>query len=234
MRNLLWCILIILLTLCCSEDTDIDLNCIIEHTTTIVKLESTLLGETEYISVNLVWTWLLGKPDGDAIIIERSIGDSTSYAVLDTLWQITSPMYYVDHDTALHAHNIIYYRLGLLNNQYVNYFKNTTLTIPSSQHFYQPASDTLSDTLVISYAKLSEFSSCQIKIYKAVATEPESLLNLTNELFDTSMTYPDTTITIFLADSIFPDTSFYTIKISSLDVGQLITSIGFRAFFKKP
>jgi len=214
---------------------DMDMRCVFEHTTIVIKLESSSL-EIERVSVNLIWTWTSELPSGDGIIIERSIGDSSNFVPIDTLEQIETVMYYIDSVSILHVDSSVYYRLGILNNQEIDYFKTADISIPQSQHFYKPTSDTLGDTLQVIYAKLQNFSECSISIYRTYSTDPESLLTLVNPLFDSSITYPDTAIVVYMPDSIFPDTTFYTIKISSSKSAPLITdtSIGFRAFFKNP
>ena len=227
---------IFLLFLSCPLETNLDLSCLLEQTATTIKLESTLLGEDEEAFVSLVWTWLLERPSGGSIIIERSIADASNYQVIDTLTQIDSVMYYVDNDTILEPNIEYYYRLGFLKNSETDYFKTTSATIPASQHFYAPSSDTLGDTLELAFAALENFSGCSIMIFKGMALDPESLLSLADTLYQNSVNYPETTLTIPLPDSIFPDDEIYTIKISSSSALELITdtSIGFRAFFKKP
>ncbi len=229
-------IVVFLLYLSCPLETDLDLSCLLEQTATTIKLESTLLGEDEEAFVSLVWTWLLTRPSGGVIIIERSIADASNYQAIDTLTQIDSVMYYVDNDTVLESNTDYYYRLGFLKDAEINYFKTTSATIPESQHFYAPASDTLGDTLEIAFAALENFSGCSITIFKGMAIDPESLLSLPDTLYQNSIDYPETTLIIPLPDSIFPNLEIYTIKISSSMGLELITdtSIGFRAFFKKP
>lgn len=229
--------LIILIFLSCDTGIEINLDCVLKHTAEVLKLESDLLEEREDVLVNLSWTWTLGRPDGEGIIIQRSIGDSTHFATLDTLSPIADEMYYNDSDTILSANTLVYYRLGFLNDNSVDYFITTDVSIPASQHFYEPAEDTLGDdTLHITFAQLADFDACSISVYQAFTTEPESLVNLTNSLFDTALSYPDTNISIYMPDSTFPDTMLYTIKLSSSKILTLITdtSIGFRAFFKLP
>lgn len=227
--------LIILIFLSCDTGIEINLDCVLKHTTEVLKLESDLLGEREDVLVNLSWTWTLGRPDGEGIIVQRSIGDSNNFATIDTLSPIEDEMYYNDSDTILSANTIVYYRLGFLNDNDVDYFITTDISIPASQHFYEPTVDTLGgDTLHITFAQLADFDACSISVYQAFTTEPESLINLTNSLFDTALSYPDTNISIYMPDTTFPDTMLYTIKLSSSKILTLITdtSIGFRAFFK--
>jgi len=227
--------LIILIFLSCDTGIEINLDCVLKHTTEVLKLESDLLGEREDVLVNLSWTWTLGRPDGEGIIVQRSIGDSNNFATIDTLSPIEDEMYYNDSDTILSANTIVYYRLGFLNDNDVDYFITTDISIPASQHFYEPTEDTLGgDTLHITFAQLADFDACSISVYQAFTTEPESLINLTNSLFDTALSYPDTNISIYMPDTTFPDTMLYTIKLSSSKILTLITdtSIGFRAFFK--
>lgn len=227
--------LIILIFLSCDTGIEINLDCVLKHTTEVLKLESDLLGEREDVLVNLSWTWTLGRPDGEGIIVQRSIGDSNNFATIDTLSPIEDEMYYNDSDTILSANTIVYYRLGFLNDNDVDYFITTDISIPASQHFYEPTEDTLGgDTLHITFAQLADFDACSISVYQAFTTEPESLINLTNSLFDTALSYPDTNISIYMPNTTFPDTMLYTIKLSSSKILTLITdtSIGFRAFFK--
>ena len=226
---------LIFLAFLCLIGCEMDMRCVFEHTTMVVKLESSAL-EMEKATVNLVWTWTSELPSGDGIIIERSIGDSSNFIPIDTLFQIETVMYYMDSASVLQPNSAVYYRLGILSDQEIDYFKTADISIPQSQHFYKPTSDTLGDTLQIIYAKLQNFSDCSISIYRTYSTDPESLLALVNPLFDTSIAYPDTTLIVYMPDSIFSDTTFYTIKLSSSKSAPLITdtSIGFRAFFKNP
>ena len=94
------------------------------------------------------------------------------------------------------------------------------------------------------FAQLLGFNDCEVSVYNAFATDPESLMNLLNPVFIDTLTYPETTLVLPMPDSTFPDTSLYTIRLLSLNEvevsGGSLTSIastistGFRAFFKKP
>jgi len=225
-----------LLTLLISCDTgfEVNLDCVLKHTAEVVNVESSLLGAKDQVLVNLTWRWTFQKPEGDAVIVGRSIGDSLHFGTIDTIWTIDTVMFYNDVDTVLSPGSLVYYRLALLNGKAVDNFITTDVNIPSSQHFYQPSADTLSgDTLYMTFAKLQNFDDYAIGIYKAFSTEIESLVNLTIPLFADTIT--DTTIAVYIPDSVFPDTTVYTIKISSSKILEFITdsSIGFRAFFKR-
>lgn len=227
---------ILLFLITCTDVGEINLTCVLWHTTEVIKMESSLLGEKEEIFVNLFWRWTYETPSGDAIIVERSIGDSTSFVVIDTMWQIDSLMNYTDNDTLLQSNSQVYYKLSFLHGKATDEFVTTDVMVPVSQHFYSPQDTVAGDTLNLAFAQLADFDNCSIAIYNTFATELESLMNFVNPIFDTSLSYPDTTITVYMPDTIFPDTSLYTIKISSSKVIELITdtSIGFRAFFKQP
>jgi hypothetical protein len=201
-----------------------------------VKLESDLLGEREDIFINLAWSWVYDTPTGDGIIIDRSIGDSTNFTTIDTLWEIDSVMYYTDSAPVLQSGSVVYYKLGLLSGSSVEYFKSTEVSVPGSQHFYEPDNDTLFDTLLqITFKQLQDFSSCSVAVYKGFTTDPESLLYLAEPLFDTLMTYPDTTVIISVADTtIYPHFNLYTIKLFSSNSILTRISAGFRAFIKIP
>jgi hypothetical protein len=81
-------------------------------------------------------------------------------------------------------------------------------------------------------------------VYNAFVTDPDSLMSLLNPVFIDTFTYPDTSMVIPIPDSVYPDTTIYTIRLLSLNEvevsGGNLTSIsstissGFRAFFKKP
>jgi hypothetical protein len=227
--------IIILLLFTCTEDIS-HLDFDFEHTTTVLKLQSAILGEKEQVYISIVVTFILTQPSGEGIVIERSIGDSTSFAAIDTVMGVSQYMSYTDEDTLLEPSSTVYYKLGFLENSTVDYFTTEKIDVPGSQLFYEPAGDTLGDTLQIVFAQVPGFSDYDIALYKFESAEPESLLNLVDPLFDTSLTYPDTTVIVYLPDSTFPDTMVYTIRISSSQSLPLITdtSVGFRAFFKNP
>ncbi len=230
-------IILTLVFLSCETGIEVNLSCTLKHTTEVINLESDILGPKNEVFINLSWKFNLGKPEGDSVIVQRSIGDSTSYTTIATVAPVEAEMYYNDNDTLLTPENTVYYRLGLINAGETNYFISFDVQIPPVQHFYEPSVDTLGDTLNITFAQLSGFDDCEVAIYKSFSTDPESLAhNLTNPLFDTTLTYPDTSIQLILPDSIYPDTMVYTIKLLSSKVLDLITdsSFGFRAFFKKP
>ena len=227
--------IIFLLFLSCTEGIS-RLDFDFKHTTTVLKLQSAILGEKEQVYISIMVTFILTQPPGEGIVIERSIGDSTSFAAIDTVLGVNQYMAYTDEDTLLEPSSTVYYRLGFLENSAVDYFTTEKIDVPGSQLFYKPAGDTLGDTLQIVFAQVPNFSDCDIALYAFESAEPESLLNLVDPLFDTSLTYPDTSLTRYLPDSIFPDTMVYTIRISSSQSLPLITdtSVGFRAFFKNP
>ena len=238
-------IAIVLAVLACESIDEIDLDCLVWHVTNVIKLESDLLGETDDITVNLAWRWLLARPSGDGIVVERSIGSASNFVVIDTVMPIDSIMTFLDRDTVLQANTTVYYRLGFLNEGVVDYFDTTQIALPALQHFYTPALDTISnDTLTITVAQLPGFNDCEVSIYNAFVTDPESLMNLLNPVFIDTLVYPDTSLVLPMPDSIYPDTTVYTIRILSLNevevsIGNLTNisstiSAGFRAFFKKP
>lgn len=220
----------------CENIIELEPLCIISHATQVVKLESDLLGEREDIFISLAWSWVYDTPTGDGIIIDRSIGDTINFTTIDTLWEIDSVMHYTDNAPILQSSSVVYYKLGLLSGDGVEYFKSTEVNVPASQHFYEPNTDTLSDTLLhITFKQLQDFSSCSVAVYKGFTTDPESLLYLTESLFDTLMPYPDTTVVISVADtSIYPHFTLYTIKLFSSNSILTRISAGFRAFIKIP
>jgi hypothetical protein len=234
MKKILLCIILLLFLTCTEDISRLDFD--FEHTTTVLNLQSAILGEKDQVYVTLMVTFILTQPPGEGVVIERSIGDSTNFAAIDTVLGVNQYMSYTDEDTLLEPSSTVYYKLGFLEDDTVDYFTTEKIDVPGSQLFYEPAGDTLGDTLQIVFAQVSGFSDCDIALYEFESAEPESLLNLIDPLFDTSLTYPDTTLVIYLPDSIFPDTMVYTIKISSSQSLPLITdtSVGFRAFFKNP
>jgi hypothetical protein len=220
----------------CTTLLERDLRCIIAQATQVVKLESTLLGEREDVFVSLAWVWVHDTPTGEAVIINRSMDDSTNFTPIDTIWDIDSVMYYTDSASVLQAGSIVFYKLGLLDGSGVEYFRTFEVNVPGSQHFYEPSVDTLTDTLLhITFRPLEDFNSCSVAVYKGFSTDPESLVNFIDPLFDTLMTYPDTTVVVSMADTIvYPDATVYTIKLFTSNSIFTRISVGFRAFLKLP
>jgi hypothetical protein len=238
-------IFVVLAILACESITEIDLDCLTWHITNVIKLESDLLGETDDVSINLAWRWLLTRPSSGSVVVERSMNDMNNFELIATITQIDTVMFYLDRDTILEPNTTAYYRLGLFDGTDTDYFDTLEIMIPAVQHFYEPTQDTIgNDTLLLTFAQLSGFNDCEVALYNAFATDPESLMNLLNPVYIDTLTYPETTLVLPLPDSAFPDTSLYTIRLLSLDEvevsGGNLTSIsstissGFRAFFKKP
>jgi hypothetical protein len=233
MKKIFLAILIGFFFVSCESGLNINLNCILKHTTQVVKLESGILGEKTQTLVNLTWTWVV-QPSGDGVVIERST-DSTNWVTLDTLAPISAEMIYNDTDSSLTPGDTIWYNLGYISGSDITYFITPKLVLPQAQHFYQPATDTIgNDVLDITFAKLVGFDQYILSLFKANVTQPESLMNLQNPLWCDTLT--DTTLVLPIPDSLFADTAIYTIKIDASKIIQLITdgSFGFRAFFKKP
>ena len=237
--------LVVLALLSCGLLDEVDLGSIAWHAASVIRLESSLLGESTDISVNVAWRWLLERPSGAGIIIERSIGDASNYVVIDTVAPIETLMTYLDRDTVLQPNSVVFYRLGFLDDGSVDYFKTVEVSLPPIQHFYAPAADTIgNDTLTLVFARLQDFNDCEVSIYNAFVTDPESLMNLVDPLFIDTLIYPDTSLVMALPDSVYADTSIYTIRLLSLneiEVSQggltnvsTTLSSGFRAFFKNP
>ncbi len=237
--------LVVLALLSCDFFNEIDLGSIAWHATSVIKLESSLLGETSDISVNIAWRWLLEQPAGEAVIVERSIGDQSGYVVIDTVTPIENQMTYLDRDTLLEPSTTVFYRLGFLDAGSIDYFKIVEVVVPAQQHFYAPAFDTIgNDTLSLAFARLPGFNDCEVAVYKAFVTDPESLMNLVNPLFIDTLSYPDTSLVFEMPDGVYPDTSVYTIRLLSLNEVEVsqggltnvstTLSAGFRAFFKSP
>jgi len=237
--------LVLLTFLSCGLLDEVDLGSIAWHATGVIRLESSLLGESTDISVNIAWRWLLERPSGEGIIVERSIGDASNYVVIDTVAPIETLMTYLDRDTVLQPNTEVFYRLGFLDGGSIDYFKTIEVSLPPIQHFYAPAADTIgNDTLTLIFARLQDFNDCEVSIFRAFVTDPESLMNLVNPLFIDTLIYPDTSLVLSLPDSVYADTSIYTIRLLSLneiEVSQggltnvsTTLSSGFRAFFKNP
>lgn len=237
--------MIALAFLTCNLLDEVDLGSIAWHATSVIRMESSLLGEATDISVNVAWRWLLERPSGEGIIVERSIGDASNYVVIDTVAPIETLMTYLDRDTILHPDMTVFYRLGFLDGGSIDYFKTVEVSLPPSQHFYAPVQDTIgNDTLSVVFAQLAGFDDCEVSIYKAHATDPESLMNLVDPLFVDTLAYPETLLVLPLPDSVYGDTSIYTIRLLSLNEVEVsqggLTNIsttlssGFRAFFKNP
>ena len=235
----------LLAILACTSITEIDLDCLVWHVTNVIKLESDLLGETDDISVHLAWRWLLTRPSSGSVIVERSIGNMDDFTLIATVTPIETVMTYLDRDTILQANTTAFYRLGLFDGADTDYFDTLEVAIPPVQHFYEPSQDTIgNDTLQVIFAQLASFNDCEVSVYNAFVTDPESLMNLLNPVFIDTLTYPDTSLVLAMPDSVYPDTTIYTIRLLSLDEVEVsqgnLTNIsstvssGFRAFFKKP
>lgn len=237
--------LVVLSFLSCGLLDEVDLGSIAWHATSVIRLESSLLGESTDITVNVAWRWLLERPSGEGIIVERSIGDANNYVVIDTVAPIETLMTYLDRDTVLQPNTDVFYRLGFLDDGSIDYFKTVEVYLPPIQHFYAPAADTIgNDTLTLIFARLQDFNDCEVSIYNAFVTDPESLMNLVDPLFIDTLIYPDTSLVLSLPDSVYADTSIYTIRLLSLNEIEIsqggLTNVsttlssGFRAFFKNP
>jgi len=233
MKKIILAVLIGLFFVSCESGLNINLTCILKHTTQVVKLESGILGEKTQTLVNLTWTWIQ-QPTGDGVVIARST-DSTNWVILDTLAPIAAEMIFNDTDSSLIPGDTIWYNLGYISGAEVTYFITPKLVLPQAQHFYLPAADSVTiDTtgLPICFAKLASFDSFKVELFKANVTQPESLMNLQNPIWDTMIT--DTSVVIVP----FPDTAVavYTLKVSSSSILEFITdgSYGFRAFFRLP
>ncbi len=238
-------LIFVLIIIACTTITEIDLDALVWHVTNVIKLESGLLGETHDVSVHLAWRWILARPSGDGIVVERSIGSTSNFVVIDTVAPIETVMTYLDRDTILQPNTTIYYRLGFLDDTGVDYFDTADVVIPQTQHFYEPTEDTVgNDTLRITFAELQNFNDCEVAVFNAFVTDPDSLMNLLNPVFIDTLTYPDTSMVLPMPDSIYPDTTIYTIRLLSINEVEVtqggLTSLsssissGFRAFFKKP
>jgi hypothetical protein len=238
-------IVFVLAILACEALEEIDLDCLVWHVTNVVKLESNLLGDTDDISVLVTWRWLLTRPSSGSVVVERSIGGLSDFALLATVTPIETVMTYLDRDSILQPNTTAYYRLGLFNGTATEYFDTTEAAIPPVQHFYEPTQDTISnDTLHIICAQLAGFNDCEVSIYNAFVTDPDSLMNLLDPIYVDTLAYPDSSLVLPMPDSVYPDTTIYTIRLLSLNEvevsqGNLTNvsstiSAGFRAFFKKP
>jgi len=238
-------IAVVLAILACETLEEIDLDCLVWHATSVIRLESDLLGETDDVTVHLAWRWLLTRPSSGSVVVERSIGNMDDFTLIATVTPIETVMTYLDRDTILQPYTTAFYRLGLFDGTDTDYFDTLEVAIPELQHFYEPAQDTIgNDTLRVTFAQLAGFNDCEISVYNAFVTDPESLMNLLNPVFIDTLTYPDTSLVLPIPDSVFPDTTIYTIRLLSLDEVEVsqgnLTNIsstissGFRAFFKKP
>lgn len=239
MKKLSWLLVFFLLFIACESGFEINLECWVKHTSEVIGVETSILGEKSQVFVNLTWGWVYQRPAIDAVIIDRSIGDSLHYVTIDTV-VIDTVMYFNDADSVLQPNSTVFYRLNSLNGKAVEIFKEVKVEIPPAQIFHKPDTEFISitnDTLYISFARLSGFDTTDIAIYKGAPKSIDSLINyLTDPLYDT--TIADTILNISNADSLFPvDTIPYTIKISSSRIALLDyitdTSIGFRAFIRQ-
>lgn len=229
--------LVVLMTIGCKTGINVNLECWIKHTSEVINVETSILGEKSQVFVNLTWGWTLQRPQIDAVIVERS-NDSTNFVALDTI-PVDTIMYFNDTDSLLRPNTKVYYRLNSLYGKATDHIIDVSVKIPPVQHFYKPDTEFISilnDTLDIAFARILGFDTTDIAIYKGAPKSIDSLLKyLTNPLYDT--TIADTILSISNANSLFPsDTIPYTIKISSSKMSQLDyitdTSIGFRAFVR--
>lgn len=235
--------LIAFVFLTCNLLDEVDLGSLAWHATSVIRMESSLLGEATDISVNVAWRWLLERPSGEGIIVERSIGDASNYVVIDTVAPIETLMTYLDRDTILQPNTAVFYRLGFLEGGSTEYFKTVEVSLPQEQHFYEPAQDTIgNEPLSVVFAQLADFNDCEVSIYRAHATDPESLMNLANLEFIDTLSYPETSLVI--PDSVYAEADIYTIRLLSLNEVEVTQggltnvsttlSAGFRAFVKNP
>ncbi|MEO0095361.1 MAG: hypothetical protein ABIL46_08190 [candidate division WOR-3 bacterium] len=229
--------LVVLIFIGCETGMEVNLECWVKHTAEVVNVETSILGEKSQVFINLTWGWTLQRPQIDAVIVERS-SDSTNFVALDTV-PIDTIMYFNDADTLLRPNTKVYYRLNSLYGKATEHIIDVSVLIPPAQNFHKPDTEfiTITDTLTISFARIPEFDTTDIAVYKGAPKSIDSLLNyLKNPLFDTTIV--DTIINISNADSLFPaDSVPYTIKISSSKMSGLDyitdTSIGFRAFIRQ-
>jgi hypothetical protein len=220
----------------CETGFDVNLTCVSWHTAQSVAVESSLLGEKDQVIVTLLWRWTYQKPQGDAVIVERSTGGSANYTVVDTVWNIDTLMSFVDSDSVLQPGGQVSYLLSMFNATAVNPFDTVDFELPAAQNFYQPQDTVLAadTTLQIIFAPVPGMDSTNIAIYEGGPTSIDSLLNfLTNPLF--TITVADTVFVISNVDSLLPNKyTPYTIKLMSTKLSDLSTdaSIGFRAFMR--
>ncbi len=235
--------LIILAILSCDTGLEVNLDCFLKHTTEIVKLESSF-NDIEKTFVNLSWAWTLSVPTGNGVIVERKINidfDSIGYVS-----PIETIMTFLDTSNLLEPNREIFYRLGLLSNETIDYFDTTNFTIPSAQHIVQPDTEFFNlpnDTLEIIFGKLKEFDTTDVAIYETPFTSPDSLLNTPiQEVLDiltapiVSTTVTDTFVKIYAPYTLIQINSVYAIKLSSSKISNLDyitdTSIGIRGFVR--
>ncbi|HIE06232.1 MAG TPA: hypothetical protein EYP58_05470 [bacterium (Candidatus Stahlbacteria)] len=223
----------------CETGIEIDLSCWSKHTTQIFKVKGqifeTVFGQKPWGIINLTWGWTFQKPDGDSIIIERSVDDKSAYEYIGST-QIDTVMTYTDQDTIIVNNRTYWYQLSYAKDTEVNSIKEIYVLTPSYIGINHPSTDSVSiqtDTLLIRWNDAG-FGDYNIDIYKANPTQLESLVNLTNPIF--SATVSDTVLTIAGADTLFDTLAFYTIKVTGSEIVEFITdtSIGFRAFFRLP
>jgi hypothetical protein len=235
--------LIIIVTLSCDTGIEVNMDCILKHTTEVVKLESSYKN-IEKTYVNLSWTWVLDTPDGDGVIVERKIDadfDSIGYVS-----PIESLMTFFDTSGLLVPESEVFYKLGLRSGGVRDSFCTVNFKIPEDQHFYRPDAEMINlahDTLEVIFHKLQDFNETDVALYETPFSSIDSLLNtpvseilaiLTNPIFDSTIT--DTLLFISGADTLFTINAVYVIKISSSTMGNLDyitdTSIGLRAFLR--
>jgi hypothetical protein len=238
-------VLILMSLIACNTGIEINTECTLKHTAEMIKLQSSNQNlQTAF--VNLTWTWNLGAPAGDGVIIERKI--DTDFDSIGYVHPIAQPMTFVDTSDLLNPNSEVTYRLAFLAGKNIEYFDTTTFDLPDSQHVVDPDSDFINitnDTLKITFHKLQGYDTTDVVLYKTSFNDIDSLLNrsvveilniLSNPLIEYTIT--DTTLKIPGADTLIDTNSIYIIKLSSSAITNLEyitdTSIGLRPFIKLP
>ncbi len=136
----------------CETGLNVSLDAVGKSTAEIFHIE-TPLKSIDYGIIHLEWTWTVKTPEGDGIIVERSITNNKSFEIIDTISTIDSVGMYIDTDsTRIKPLTTYYYRLSLLKGGDTKEFLNFEVHTPSNVVFELPPDTvSLSDTLVVKW-----------------------------------------------------------------------------------
>lgn len=222
---------------CEKTGVSINLTCVTKTTSIMTKVQSDILkelwGETEKGVVGITWKWTLKKPEGEGVVIERSEGDNSHFAIIDTVTPIDSVMTYMDTDT-IKPDTKYYYRLSFLKDGELTPFDTVNLTTLSYLSIEKPEGDTLSisnDTLIVSWHRVKGIDNYRIQVYKGTDTT-----SLNKPLYDDTLTTKEELITRKVPAKDMPTFQVYVIKVTATRLAEYFTdtSEGLKAFFRIP
>ena len=220
MKKFAFSLIVMLLILACEAGVDINATCVMKHTGLVTRLQ-TSSNTIETAATNLSWTWVYGMPEGDGVIIERSLG--AQYDSLDYVYPIESLMIYTDLSDTLSADMAVSYRLSLVIGTAVQYFDTVDFVLPSGQLIYYPDTEFIAfdSILDIRFAKLADYDTTSLELYQTTYNIPDTVLALPFDEILGMMATPVWSQTIadtiysFNADTIIDVNHVFILKVSS-------------------